>query len=124
MHHAINRRNFLRQSAVGTGWALASAQLLAAEPTFAAGAAALVQQETKAPAMANQIGIYGPWAADIAGQGPARLSFRNPQFSDLAAWRKLRGSVSAIGCCSRQSVLWPTCKWISSLFTTACTWSV
>lgn len=89
MDHAVNRRDFLRQSAVGSGWALAGVQMLAAEPGVAAGATAIGQQETKALVMANQIGIYGPWAAEIAGQGPARLSFRNPQFSDLAAWREL-----------------------------------
>src|SRR5436305_10913622 len=36
------------------------------------------------------IGAYGPWAASIAGDGPARLSFRNPKFrdGDLDAWRR------------------------------------
>ncbi len=36
------------------------------------------------------IGAYGPWAASIAGDGPARLSFRNPKFAvaDLDAWRR------------------------------------
>jgi dienelactone hydrolase len=35
------------------------------------------------------IGAYGPWAAAIAGDGPARLSFRNARFraEDLDAWR-------------------------------------
>jgi dienelactone hydrolase len=36
----------------------------------------------------NMIGAYGPWAAAIAGGGPARLSYRNPRFRDLDAWRK------------------------------------
>ena len=37
----------------------------------------------------NMIGAYGPWAAGLAGDGPARLSFRNPRFQpgDLDAWR-------------------------------------
>ena len=26
----------------------------------------------------NMIGAYGPWAASLAGEGPARLSFRRP----------------------------------------------
>lgn len=33
------------------------------------------------------IGAYGPWAASLAGDGPARLSFRNPRFNDLESWR-------------------------------------
>lgn len=38
----------------------------------------------------NMIGAYGPWAASLAGDGPARLSFRNPKFpaQDREAWRK------------------------------------
>jgi dienelactone hydrolase len=37
----------------------------------------------------NMIGAYGPWAAELAGDFPARLSFRNPGFpaGDLDAWR-------------------------------------
>jgi dienelactone hydrolase len=39
----------------------------------------------------NMIGAYGPWAAGLAGDGPARLSFRNPGFpvGDLEVWRRL-----------------------------------
>jgi dienelactone hydrolase len=36
----------------------------------------------------NMIGAYGPWAASLAGDGPGRLSFRNPRFDDLESWRK------------------------------------
>lgn len=36
----------------------------------------------------NMIGAYGPWAASLVGEGPARLSFRNPRFQDIEAWRK------------------------------------
>ena len=38
---------------------------------------------------ANMIGAYGPWAAGLAGSGPARLSFRQPRFQAAAidAWR-------------------------------------
>src|SRR6185437_2379980 len=36
----------------------------------------------------NMIGAYGPWAASLAGEGPARLSYRNPKFTDLDAWRR------------------------------------
>ena len=38
---------------------------------------------------ANMIGAYGPWAAGLVGEGPARLSFRQDRFQagDLDAWR-------------------------------------
>jgi dienelactone hydrolase len=38
----------------------------------------------------TMIGAYGPWAAGIVGEGPARLSFRQPRYqpAELAAWRK------------------------------------
>lgn len=38
----------------------------------------------------NMIGAYGAWAAAIVGEGPARLSFRQPRYrrEDLAAWRR------------------------------------
>ena len=37
----------------------------------------------------NMIGAYGPWAAGLVGDGPARLSFRNGRFpaGELDAWR-------------------------------------
>jgi dienelactone hydrolase len=37
----------------------------------------------------NMIGAYGPWAASLAGEAPARLSYRNPRFGDLDAWRRV-----------------------------------
>jgi dienelactone hydrolase len=39
----------------------------------------------------NMIGAYGPWAAGLAGEGPARLSYRNLRFParDLDGWRAL-----------------------------------
>lgn len=36
----------------------------------------------------NMIGAYGPWAAGLAGDGPARLSFRQERFRDIDAWRR------------------------------------
>ncbi len=36
---------------------------------------------------ANTIGLYGPWAASLAAHGPASLSFRRPEFSDIEPWR-------------------------------------
>ncbi len=35
---------------------------------------------------ANMLGAYGPWAASLLPD-PARLSFRQPNFKDLASWR-------------------------------------
>lgn len=35
----------------------------------------------------NMIGAYGPWAAALQGDGPAALSFRNEQFTDVETWR-------------------------------------
>jgi dienelactone hydrolase len=39
----------------------------------------------------NMIGAYGPWAAGLIGDGPARLSFRNPSFKpgNVDAWREV-----------------------------------
>ena len=33
------------------------------------------------------IGAYGEWAANLVGQGPALLSFRNPEFKSVDTWR-------------------------------------
>jgi dienelactone hydrolase len=38
------------------------------------------------------IGAYGPWAAGLAGDGPAALSFRNPQWTGVETWRPLARS--------------------------------
>ncbi len=39
---------------------------------------------------ATMIGAYGPWASELAGDGPARLSFRQPRFhaGQIDAWRE------------------------------------
>ncbi len=38
----------------------------------------------------NMIGAYGPWAAGLVGEGPAKFSFRQDRYAlkDLDAWRK------------------------------------
>lgn len=36
----------------------------------------------------NMIGAYGPFAADIVGERPPALSYRNERFQDLETWRK------------------------------------
>jgi len=35
----------------------------------------------------NMIGAYGDWASQLIGDGPARLSFLQPEFEDVEAWR-------------------------------------
>jgi dienelactone hydrolase len=35
----------------------------------------------------NMLGAYGPWAASLVGDEPARLSFRRKEWTDLEAWR-------------------------------------
>jgi len=35
----------------------------------------------------TMIGAYGPWAASLLGDGPARLSFRRAEWTDVEAWR-------------------------------------
>ena len=38
----------------------------------------------------NMIGAYGPWAAGLLGEGPARLSFRQDRFrpGSIDEWRR------------------------------------
>ena len=59
----------------------------------------------------NMIGAYGPWAAGILGEGPARLSFRQARFEAGAidAWCSRRPA----GCRGPSSS--------TSSFTTGCT---
>jgi len=56
----------------------------------------VIVQQSPAPGHAaanavqpNMIGAYGPWAASLAGDGPARLSYRRAEFTDLEAWRAM-----------------------------------
>ncbi|MEQ1825267.1 MAG: hypothetical protein ABL921_04950, partial [Pirellula sp.] len=35
----------------------------------------------------NMIGAYGPWAASLVGEQPAKLSYRRPEYSDVGAWK-------------------------------------
>lgn len=47
--------------------------------------------ESEAPATPNMLGAYGKWAAELQPD-PPRLSFRQPMFTDPAAWRPLARS--------------------------------
>jgi hypothetical protein len=35
----------------------------------------------------SMIGAYGGWAASLVGEGPAALSFRQPQWNNVDEWR-------------------------------------
>lgn len=35
----------------------------------------------------NMLGVYGPWAASIVGDGPGRLSYLQDKYRDVNAWR-------------------------------------
>ncbi len=37
----------------------------------------------------NILGAYGPWAASLVGDGPARLSYRQSRFRDLGDWKAI-----------------------------------
>ena len=74
----MERRDFIKQSS--TTVALASMNLANAATAAQAAAADAVPP--------NMIGVYGPWAAKIVGDQPARLSFLQAEFTDVDAWRK------------------------------------
>jgi dienelactone hydrolase len=70
-------------------------EVLGAAPLVLSGESAGASDEPPAPdetpITPNMLGAYGKWAAD-AMPDPPRLSFRQPMFSDVAAWRPLARS--------------------------------
>lgn len=88
---SLERRTFVKQAAVATGAVLADWSML--QPLMASTGAApsgtTFNQSGESSVQPNMIGGYGPWAANIVGDQPARLSFRQPQFQDIDAWRKV-----------------------------------
>ena len=73
---------------------------------------------------ANMIGAYGPWAAGLSGEGPARLSFRQPRFQagEIDAWRagareRLHAMLAAAGARAES----PKPRFSMSSSTTGCT---
>jgi len=52
------------------------------------GASAMPAASPRIQIEQNMIGAYGPWAASLVGDGPARISFLREQFNDVDAWRK------------------------------------
>lgn len=56
---------------------------IAAEPAALAAA-----RPADPPVGENMLGSLGQWGSDLLGRGPAALSWRRPQFTDLDAWRR------------------------------------
>ena len=76
----MERRDFIKRSSIGSTLAFANLTL--------AGAGTVVGQNALAAGIEpNMIGAYGPWAASLVGDKPARLSFLRPEFTDVKAWR-------------------------------------
>ncbi len=80
----VSRRQFVRESSA----ALGGLSLFGASLGAVAGSAAPAAAAAAAPGAegVSIIGLYGQWAASLAGEGPAALSFRRPEFTDLKAW--------------------------------------
>lgn len=80
----LPRRDFVKQAAL-TGAAACAMSALSAELSAAVEPAA----NSAVPAVEpNMLGGYGPWAAGIVGDQPARLSFLQERFDNVDAWRK------------------------------------
>jgi len=68
-------------------WTVAVASLATGAVAFA--------DET--PVGENNLGSLGQWAANLLGREPAALSWRQPRFTDLEAWRReARGTVEKL----------------------------
>lgn len=76
----LPRRDFVKQAAL-TGAAACAVSALSMAPVAAAASAA-------ADVTPNMIGAYGPWAASIVGDQPAKLSYLQERFGNVDAWRK------------------------------------
>lgn len=62
--------------------------------SLASGAFALADDP---PVGENNLGSLGQWASDLLGREPAALSWRQPRFADLEAWRReARGTVEEL----------------------------
>ncbi len=74
----LPRRDFVKQAAL-TSAAACALSSIDVGVTEAAAAPAVVP---------NMLGGYGPWAASIVGDQPARLSFQLDRFDNIESWRK------------------------------------
>jgi len=85
----MKRKTFLKRSATMAGtlatagiWKDAAGAPQGLKPPSIDDPAGIVPQ--------NMLGAYGEWARDLLGDGPARLSFRRPEFDkkSIGAWRE------------------------------------
>jgi dienelactone hydrolase len=88
---SAKRRTFIKQAAVASGALLADWTALrpALASTTYSPLETAINQLGDSNVQPNMMGVYGPWAASIVGDAPARLSFRRTQFQDMEAWRKV-----------------------------------
>lgn len=80
----FNRRRFIGYSSLGIAGAFWPGNTFAGGNPF--DAAAFIQ-DNSADSEINLIGSYGKWADSLSGDKPGRLSFRNPGFTDVSAWK-------------------------------------
>ncbi|MCC6510743.1 MAG: hypothetical protein IT423_16685 [Pirellulaceae bacterium] len=89
----LERRAFVKRTAIGGMAAWSAWALIDTAPDNQSGAtfaSEVTMQSTNSlpeDVVPNMIGGYGPWAANIVGDKPARLSYRQPQFQDIQQWR-------------------------------------
>ena len=83
----VDRRTFLQAAAAAAvGLQVAGgAEPAAAQP----GSGPLPPAAGPLTVPQNMLGEFGPWARGLIGEGPARLSFRRPEFDrrGIADWR-------------------------------------
>jgi len=101
----VERREFLTKAAITSGVLMAEwgvMQQAISGPTVPTDASPYNQGDLGV--QPNMMGVYGPWASSIVGDKPARLSYRQPQFKDVDAWRKL-AKQRVIDCLAQPSTL-------------------
>ncbi len=87
----MERRAFLKAASIVTTGVAAGYGALHGPSTFGLvnPTATSTQLLENTAVEANMIGGFGPWAASLVGNGPARLSFLQPKFNDVDTWRKV-----------------------------------
>ena len=80
----FNRRRFISYGSLGIAGAFWPGNTFAGGNPFDADA---FLQDNSADSETNLIGSYGKWADSLSGDKPRRLSFRNPGFTDVHAWK-------------------------------------
>ncbi len=75
----LPRRDFVKQAALSGAAARSRPSVCKPVPA---------QAPVAADVTPNMIGAYGPWAAGIVGDQPAKMSYLQPRFDNIDAWRK------------------------------------